>query len=156
MHGSNKLAESLIALIGIWLIISPIPDFIANIITFSLSDFGESGNQILTTSIVHVFVKILCGLILLISRCKIVSFLGLRISPPSDYRNLLSASIFLLGIYFVLNGFVSLGQYYSTLNVENHSNSYLFWQGVFATFGGVIVAMVSVHLSCFWQLLNRS
>jgi hypothetical protein len=156
VQSNNKLSETLIALIGIWLVVSPIPDFMANIFAYSTTDFGESGNQMRFIPIIHLSTKLLCGLGLIFTRSKIVSILGLDISIPSDTRNLLSASVFLLGVYFILNGCVAFGQFYATAQSDSLSNPYLFWQGIFSTASGVIVGIMSSRLGKFWWLLKRS
>lgn len=156
MESNNKLSETLIALIGIWLIVSPLPGFLANIFALYSSDYGDSSNQMRALSFVHLTTKIFCGCALIFFRTKIVSYLGLNVDSPSDSRNLLSAGIFLLGVYFLLNGCVALGQHYGTMQSTNSSNSYLLWQGIFSIGGGVIVGLFSSRLGKFWWLLKRS
>lgn len=156
MQSNNKLSETLIALIGIWLIVSPLPDFVANIFAYANTNYGQSGDLMRFMSFVHLSTKILCGFVLIFFRAKLVNALGLNISVPSDTANLLSASIFLLGVYFILNGFVAFGQYYATTQIDSLSNVYLFWQGAFSTGGGIIVGLISVRLGKFWWLLKRS
>jgi hypothetical protein len=68
VKGNNQLAETLIALFGIWLIISPLPDFIATIFSLSSFDQHEGHNVIFTTQIVHVVTKLMCGILLILSR----------------------------------------------------------------------------------------
>ena len=156
MQSNNKLSETLIALIGIWLIVSPLPDFAANIFAYTATEFSDSGNQMRSMSIIFLVTKIICGFGLIFSRFKLTNILGLNASSPSDTRNLLSASIFLLGIYFILNGCVSFGQYYATTKSDSLSSPYLFWQGVFSSGCGVISALLSARLGKFWWLLKRS
>ncbi|TLU61086.1 hypothetical protein FE810_15550 [Thalassotalea litorea] len=156
MQSNNKLSETLITLLGIWLIVSPLPDFFANIFAISSYDYGESGNQMRWLSIIHLATKVFCGFALIFSRAKIVSYLGLNIDSPSDSRNLLSAGIFLLGVYFFLNGFVALGQHIGTVQSPNTSNPYLLWQALFSIGSGIIVALVSSRLGKFWWVIKRT
>jgi hypothetical protein len=156
VQSNNKLSETFIALIGIWLIVSPLPDFAANIFAYAYTDFGESGNPMRFISIIHLLTKILCGLGLIFIRSKIANILGLNANLPSDTRNLLSASIFLLGVYFILKGTVAFGEHYATMQSDNLSNIYVFWQGLFSTAGGVIACLISSRLGKLWWLLKRS
>ena len=155
MQGSNKLGETLIVLMGIWLIVSPIPDFAANIFAISYSQYGEGGSMMLLSSITHISAKILCGVILLTTRSKIISSLGLNINQVSDAKHLLSAALFVLGVYFILKGVVAFGQHYATTQMVNTSDPYLYWQGMFSTVAGAIISIASVVLSKLWWQLKK-
>ncbi len=155
MQSNNKLTETLIALMGIWLVVSPIPDFITNVFAYMNTDFGDAGNQLHYLPIIHLLIKLLCGFGLIVFRNKIVSSLGLGISTPSDCRNLLSASIFLLGIYFILNGCIAIGQFYMQEQSGNLNNPSMLWQGIFTLISGTIAAIFSTSFGKYWWLLKR-
>lgn len=114
MTSNNKLSETLIAFMGIWLIVKPIPDFIA-------------------------------------SRKKLVQLLGLEAELQSTTRALLTSSMLLLGVYFILNGIVAFGQHYGVSQQEHMSNPYLFWQGIASLAGGLIVVLASPFLGKLWE-----
>lgn len=154
MKDRNKLAETLIALIGIWLVVSPIPDFIASIFSLSYFKAYDPDRSLFVTQLFFVFGKVLCGFLLILSRKKVVTLLGLAVDINSKVCSILTASLFLLGVYFVLNGTVAFGQYYAIEQQPNSSNPYLFWQGLFSVIGGFLVMIFSPILGKFWAYLN--
>ena len=155
LKGNDQLTETLIALMGIWLIFSPLPDFFATI--FSLSAFSnyQSHETLFATQVVHVATKVVCGILLLLARKKIVSLFGLQTNITTNTRSLLSAAIFILGLYFMLNGSVSFGQYWAT-EQQNTSNLYLFWEGLFSFVSGALVLVSSFFLGKIWALFNHA
>ena len=155
MKGSNKLAETLIAVVGIWLVVSPIPDFLASIFSLSYFERYDANQSLFIGQLFFVSAKVLCGFLLILSRKKVVALLGLSVDVDSKTRSFLTASLFLLGVYFVMNGIVAFGQHYAVEQQANSSNPYLLWQGLFSVISGVLVVIFSPILGKFWAYLNR-
>ena len=155
MQNKNKLAEILIVITGIWLIVSQLPEFITNIFLFLNSGYAESYKQMYLLSIIHLVVKIFFGLILVITRLKIINYLDLHTESLVDSRNLLSVGVFLLGFHFVLGGCIALGQFYGVTISGYPTNEHLFWQGFFSIFIGSIAALSSFRIGELWWKFRR-
>jgi hypothetical protein len=67
----------------------------------------------------------------------------------------MSAAIFILGLFFLLNGSVSFAQFYATDQLQNISSPYLFWEGLSSVVGGFIVMISSAILVRVWGIFNR-
>lgn len=151
MTSSKKLAETLIAFMGIWLIVKPIPDFIATLLSLSYFSSYNGNEVIFAPQVFFVVVNCICGALLIASRKKLVQLLGLEAELKSTTRALLIVSMVLLGVYFILNGIVAFGQHYGVSQQEHMSNPYLFWQGIASLAGGLIVVLASPFLGKLWE-----
>lgn len=152
---TRTLISSLIALLGIWLIVRQIPGFASSLVVV-LTDKEQVPASILKIHAIHLFTHLLLGVGLIVLRNAITRWLvpgesGARIF----FRVFLAAGTALLGIYFISYGVISLGESLGSRDPNFGANPYLYWRGVFSVSIGALLFFGSVGISRLWTLLLR-
>ncbi|MDM7861649.1 hypothetical protein QTP81_13695 [Alteromonas sp. ASW11-36] len=155
MKGSLNLVEAALAIMGAWFIFSPLPEFFAGVFTYLLTDYTSPNDPIWIGSVLFTALKVALGISLIAFRSRIASLIGQYQDNSLQVQNVLSAALLVLGLYFVLDGTVSLGQYIALEGHKNISNTYLFWQGIFSISIGGLLSISSILISRIWWRFQR-
>jgi len=150
----KNLGETLIALVGIWLIAASIPDFVTSLFALWTSGPIERESNLYFVTFVHLATKILVGLSLILTKNRIGKLLKLNSHVESSSSELLSAGIFLLGLYFVFSGIVFLSRYYFVFNEVSPTEAGIYWQGTVSIVCGLLLALFSFSFAKLWRLIR--
>ncbi|WP_303477674.1 hypothetical protein [Aliiglaciecola sp. 3_MG-2023] len=150
----SNFGETCLAISGVWLIASSMPDFLTSIITIKTSNLIADEGSFYFGTLVFLITKLVIGLFLIATRKSIGKFLGFNSQFDSNATELLSAAIFLLGLYFIFNGSVALGQHYLVFREQSDTEMYYFWQGLLSIICGLTLSLFSFSLSKIWRLLR--
>lgn len=156
MQSNNKFTETLIALMGLWLIVKSLPDLIVAVSakTYLGDDLGNNDNLWMITLVYNLAV-VACGVLLVLARFTITRLLGGTSELTIDVRQLLSAALFFLGVYLCITGGRDLIQFAFSASEYRSDDNYPLWQGVVSLIFGLVLAMCSVSLSKMWWHLQQ-
>lgn len=152
---TRTLISSLIALLGLWLILRQVPN-LASSIFIMLSGQEEVPTSILQVYAIHFCSNSVMGISLILLRDKLSSWLVPQETPVQVFfRVFIAVGTALIGVYFTGLGVISLGESLGNQDPNFGTNPYLYWHGVFSVGIGVILFMGSVGIGKLWALFIR-
>ncbi|MCC5854018.1 MAG: hypothetical protein JJU30_14375 [Alkalimonas sp.] len=152
---TRTLISSLIALLGIWLLLRQAPDF-ASSMYIVLTETEHVPPSILKLHAMHLSVNFLIGVFLILLRDKLAGWLAPNESGVKVFfRLFLAVGTSLMGVYFIAQGVVSLGESLGNKDLNFGENPYLYWRGIFSLIVGVILFIGSASISRLWALFIR-
>ena len=155
MQSNNKFTETLIALMGLWLIVKSLPDLIVAVSAKTYLGDDFSNDNLWIISVAYNLAVVACGVMLIVARYTITKLLGGTSELTIDSRQLLSAALFFLGVYLCITGVQDLIQFAFSASEYRSDDNYPLWQGVVSLIFGLVLAMYSVSLSKMWWHLQQ-
>ena len=157
MQGRN-LIGSLLAVIGVWLIVREIPDYVTSLyLTFAeVGPVSAAGPSVIMTQSLHFILSAATGLALIIVRRRLASWL-----QPDDSiadfgaEPLFAAGVAILGLYFTVTGLVVLGQLFA-IGEGLGDQSYAVWSSIISVVVGLFVLLIAPLLTRLWRKVYRA
>lgn len=158
----RQLAEVLLAIAGIWLMVSRMPDYAVSlyIVWSSPSAVPEAGGpNMLVLQSVYFLGNVLLGLTLILARKRIACWL----TPDSSWQpsgtavsteSLLAVGAALVGIQHLADGAINLASHYFALRSMEPIDPSVLWQGGLSVAIGIGLFAVSVGLGRLWGRLR--
>nr|WP_136252411.1 hypothetical protein [Ningiella ruwaisensis] len=150
----NNSGETLLALAGVWFIASVIPDFIVSIFNISMLNNNKEQDAFYLLTYAYLLTKLVVGLSIIFARKLIGKLLGFSSQLDCTASELLSAGIFLLGLYFAFNGVVSISQHYLVFAALSEPETFYFWQGIASLSCGLTLCVFSFSLTKLWRFFK--
>lgn len=151
---ANTLVAAVFAIAGVWLILRPLPDYAATVYLI-IVDSPDGSSALIPTQSIRFVTSLFSGALLVFGRCRLANWLVPE-SRVVDYQSqaLLSVGVAVVAVYFTLSGLVALGQHIVLMRIQNVSNDYVLWQGLFSTAIGISMFVASVSVARVWSKLR--
>lgn len=151
---TKTLISALLALAGIWLMLRQVPDYAATVYLI-IVDSPDGSSLLVPTQSIRFIASLLCGAFLVLGRRPLADWL-VPSSQVTEHQpqSLLSVGVAIVAVYFLLSGLVALGQHVAFSRIQNISDEYVLWQGVFSIGTGVLMFVASVGFARMWSRLR--
>jgi len=148
------LVESLLGLLGIWLIASRLPDFLSSAFV-SVTGQEHISGILLATYGVHLAGYCITGLALLLLRARIARWLVNEDRPLALHpENFVGSGVAIFAVFFVVSGLVSIGESLVFLSKRSMENPYLFWRGITSCTLGIVLFLVSPRIGQVFSVIQ--
>lgn len=159
----QRCSEALLALMGIWLIVSPLPSLVAWVLSLLMSQSQRTQDSFESRMLVAQLIAVLCsvvlGLILITLRKRLAHWLAPEPSSNTiSAQMLLAVGAALVGVYFLVSGASSLA---AVVIVRHNSHTFdsvrqlrRFWVPVTDLVVGLALFAFSTSVARVWQLLR--
>jgi len=149
----RPLMASLLALLGLWMALRPLPDAAVSLL-IALAGQEDISSSVLMAQFVHFFSNSLIGLSLILWREALSRWLvpqgsGVLVSP----RACMAVGTALMGIYFIAAGTVLLGEFLA--QQRPNASAYLLGRGGTSVVVGAVLLLSSAGGSRLWALLLK-
>ena len=152
---ANIFVSALFALAGLWLMLRQAPDFAATIYLIFVNSPDSTSPTLIPVQTIRFTTSVLAGALLLFGRKRLTDWVAPQPhSQEHEPQALLAVGVAIISVYFVLDGFVSLGQHIALKQAPAMSNDYILWQGLFSIITGTVGFIFSVGISRVWALLR--
>lgn len=151
---TKALISAISALAGVWLMLRQLPDYAATVYIV-IVDSPNGSSPLVPTQSIRFIASLLCGALLVFGRRSLADWLVPN-SQVTEHQPqaLLSVGVAIVAVYFFLSGLVALGQHVALNRVQNMSNEYVLWQGLFSIGTAILMFVASVGVARMWSRLR--
>ena len=152
---TQSLVEAAAVFLGLWILVAKVPD---SLIFMFMQILGSEQFEAvhIWLNVVRLLIYLAIGLALLLGRKWLARYIDpVDAESTFETQKVVSAAIALLGLYFLAQGAVVLGEALVVQFQENYSAVSLYGRGATSVGAGFLLFICSGGLSKAWALLMR-